>query len=390
VSLETTAGAQSPDVACWQSIEVFHEGDRFLAALEGAIRAATRSIDLESYIFAWDRAGQRVFGVLAEAAQRGVVVRLIIDGIGSSAWSGRLRQEAAARGLQLKVFHELPWNRWWRGKKLAKSRGSLSRIIQRINNRNHRKVCIIDGVAAFVGSINIIEYHFASYVGEVAWRDTGVRVAGPEVAVLTASFNDLWYRPAQSLKALKRRRRVILSGALVKLNLRRSQRRENYLDLLVRIIGAKRRIYIENAYFVPDGSLLRALTAAAESGVDVAIMVPAVSDVVFIPWVTSAFHDGLLRAGVRIFEYTKGMLHAKTILVDDWALVGSSNLNHRSLLHDLEADVVLADEAASRALHDQFLVDCAHARQVTLESWRERPFLERYIGRMLLLARRLL
>lgn len=354
------------------------------------MRSATNSIDLESYIFAWDRAGQRVFEMLAEAAQRGVTVRLIIDGIGSSAWSARLRQEAAMRGLQLRVFHELPWNRWWRGSGLAKSGVSLSRIVQRINNRNHRKVCIIDSSTAFVGSMNIIEYHFAEYVGAAAWRDTGVQVTGAEVAVLTASFNDLWYRPAQSLKTLKRRRRIVSSGALVKLNLRRSQRRENYLDLLVRIIGAKRRIYIENAYFVPDGSLVRALTVAAESGVDVAIIVPAVSDVVFIPWVTSAFHDGLLRAGVRIFEYTKGMLHAKTILVDDWALVGSSNLNHRSLLHDLEADVVLADEAASRSLHDQFVVDCSHARRVMLESWRERPFLERCIGRMLLLARRLL
>jgi cardiolipin synthase len=156
------------------------------------------------------------------------------------------------------------------------------------------------------------------------------------------------------------------------------------------VVGAQRRIWIENAYFVPDGSLLRALSAAAESGVDVAIIVPAVSDVVFIPWVTTAFHDGLLRAGVRIFEYTKGMMHAKTILVDDWGLVGSSNLNHRSLLHDLEVDVVLADESASRSLHDQFLIDCTHARQVTLESWRERPCLERYVGRLLLLARRLL
>jgi cardiolipin synthase len=331
-----------------------------------------------------------VFALLAEAVQRGVAVRLIVDGIGSSTWSTCLRQEAAARGLQLKVFHELPWTRWWRGKGFAAKRVSISRMIQRMNNRNHRKVCIIDGRTAFVGSMNIIEYHFESYVGAAAWRDTGVKIVGPEVAVLTTSFNDLWYRAAHSLKALKRRRKMIASGVLVKLNVRRAQRRENYLDLLVRVVGAQRRIWIENAYFVPDGSLLRALSAAAESGVDVAIIVPAVSDVVFIPWVTTAFHDGLLRAGVRIFEYTKGMMHAKTILVDDWGLVGSSNLNHRSLLHDLEADVVLADESASRSLHDQFLIDCTHARQVTLESWRERPCLERYVGRLLLLARRLL
>jgi cardiolipin synthase len=136
--------------------------------------------------------------------------------------------------------------------------------------------------------------------------------------------------------------------------------------------------------------LLRALSAAAEAGVDVKILVPATSDVVFIPWVTAAFHDGLLRAGVQIFEYTKTMLHAKTMLVDDWGLVGSSNLNHRSLLHDLEADVVLADEDACRLLQDQFVQDCNDARQVTLENWRLRPWIERAIGRLLLAVRRVL
>jgi cardiolipin synthase len=159
---------------------------------------------------------------------------------------------------------------------------------------------------------------------------------------------------------------------LVRLNTRRALRRENYLDLLVRILGAKRRIWIENAYFVPDGALIRALKVAAESGVDVKIVVPAISDVFFIPWVTAAFNLGLLRAGVKVFEYNKGMMHAKTVLIDDWGLVGSSNLNHRSLFHDLEADLVLADESACLS-------------QVTLDNWRSRPTLERLIGKVLLL-----
>lgn len=173
----------------------------------------------------------------------------------------------------------------------------------------------------------------------------------------------------------------------MRLNVRRAQRRENYLDLLVRIVGARRRILIENAYFVPDGSLLRALRAAAEGGADVRIVVPAVSDIFFIPWVTSAFHVGLLRAGVRIFEYTGGMMHAKTMLIDEWGLVGSSNLNHRSLFHDLEADVVLASEEASRSLEVQFEHDCRASREITLNTWRERPWIERALGRLLLWVR---
>jgi cardiolipin synthase len=159
---------------------------------------------------------------------------------------------------------------------------------------------------------------------------------------------------------------------------------------LVKILGSQRRVWITNAYFVPDASLIRVLGVAAEAGVDVRIVVPAFSDVVFIPWVTSAFHLGLLRAGVRIFEYTGTVLHAKTMLIDDWGLVGSSNLNHRSLLHDLEADVVLASEEATSALAEQFVADCGHSREVTLRNWKSRPLLERIVGRMLLVVRRVL
>jgi cardiolipin synthase len=387
---EKTTASPAHQGARWNRIEVFHEGEGFFAALEKAVNQATSTIELESYIFATDRLGYRVLDVLGKAAARGVVVRIIVDGIGSTTWVSKLRSEAASRGLQLKIFHELPWERWWRGRAITPRRLTLRRLFQRMNNRNHRKVCLIDRAIAFVGSMNIVEYHLASYVGEAAWRDTGVMVQGGEVSILVESFNELWSRRLASLKLARLRHKAASSGALVKLNLRRSQRKENYLDLLVKTVGAKRRIWIENAYFVPDGSLVRALSVAAQSGVDVKILVPAVSDVVFIPWVTAAFHDGLLRAGVRIFEYTKGMLHAKTMLVDDWGLVGSSNLNHRSLLHDLEADVVLADEAACMALHNQFIKDCEHAREVTLTSWRDRPWIERSIGRTLLTIRKML
>jgi cardiolipin synthase len=393
VSKQTTheQGAHLIGVAsAWRRVQIYFDGDLFFRALEEAVASATRTISLESYIFATDRLGYRVLDALTGAARRGVQVRIIVDGIGSSTWVSKLRSEAVARGLELKVFHELPWERWWRGKTAGKRRVTIRRLLFRVNNRNHRKVCIIDGARAFVGSMNVIEYHLAAYVGAAAWRDAGVQVEGGEVPILEQSFNELWQKPRVAIRLAKKRRRVASSGALIKLNTRRVQRRENYLDLLVRLVGAQRRIWISNAYFVPDGSLLRALSAAAEAGVDVKILVPATSDVVFIPWVTAAFHDGLLRAGVQIFEYTKTMLHAKTMLVDDWGLVGSSNLNHRSLLHDLEADVVLADEDACRLLQDQFVQDCNDARQVTLENWRLRPWIERAIGRLLLAVRRVL
>ena len=373
--------------ASWESVAVYHSGDEFFCALEQAISAAQRIIQMEMYIFAFDRLGQQVLSWLGEAVQRGVEVQLIVDGIGSSPWIYQVRQRARQSGIRLKVFHKIPWDRWLRGRRAAKGPLRVSRALQRLNNRNHRKVCIVDSHIAFVGSLNVIECHCESLVGAKAWRDTGVRVVGEEVSVLQAAFNALWQRRRLALAAARILRRAPASGSFVRLNMRRSQRRDNYLDLLVMTLGAERRIWIENAYFVPDGSLVRVLRTAAEAGVDVRIVVPAVSDIFFIPWVTSAFHVGLLQAGVRIFEYTGSMMHAKTMLIDDWGLVGSSNLNHRSLFHDLEADVVLGSADAARSLEEQFEKDCAASREVTLLNWRERPWMERFLGRLLLWVR---
>jgi cardiolipin synthase len=214
-------------------------------------------------------------------------------------------------------------------------------------------------------------------------------VEGPDVAVLVDTFEEVWLGSWRRLRRRLRKRQRSASS-LIRLNVHRRQRRENYLDLLIRIVRAQERVWITNAYFVPDGSLVRALAIAAQSGVDVRILVPRFSDIIFMPWVASAFHLGLLQAGVKVFEYQRSILHAKTMLLDDWALVGSSNLNHRSLLHDLEADVVLADPLATKELGERFREDCAGAREITLGNWRARPWVERMLGRVLLWVRYLL
>jgi len=366
----------------------FYDGDSFFDALESEIKTAQHSVLIETYIFASDRLGERILCALHQAVLRGIEVRVIIDGLGSIYWSRAIRRRAQELGIGIKVFHQVPWLRWWVSIRAPRREFSWARAFHRLNRRNHRKVFIIDERLAFVGSMNVIEYHVASYVGSTAWRDTGVRVEGEEVSILVASFNALWGAGKKRARLLRRGR--ISSGTQVFLNLHRQQRRENYLNLLVRMLGAKDRIWIENAYFVPDSSIIRVLRVAAESGVDVRIVVPAFSDVVFIPWVASAFHLGLLRAGARVFEYTKSVLHAKSMIIDGWALVGSSNLNHRSLLHDLEADVALTDPDICRSLQEQVEKDCASCQEVTLENWKRRPILERWIGRLLLAVRRVL
>jgi cardiolipin synthase len=353
------------------------------------MKEAKYSIDIESYIFMLDEAGERVLSALEDATARGVRVRLAVDGIGSSTWTRALRQRATNGHILFKVYHELPWERWWRGGRAGRGRRKLSAILRRLNVRNHRKVCVIDRACAFVGSMNVAAYHLPSLVGDEAWRDTGVMVEGSEVAVLADSFEEIWIGSWRRLRRRLKRKRA-QSSDLVRLNLRHKQRQANYVDLLIRTVRARQRVWITNAYFVPDGSILRAVAIAARAGVDVRIIVPRFSDVVFMPWIASAFHLGLLRAGVKVFEYQRSILHAKTMLIDDWGLVGSSNLNHRSLLHDLEADVVLSDEKACQALENQFVQDCEGSREITLENWRARPFVERILGRILLAFRYLL
>lgn len=375
----------------WKSSRVYHNGDEFFDALEQAVDGARRSVDLEAYIFASDRLGRRIMAALARAVARGVRVRLMVDGIGSSTWSRTVQEWAREAGIPFKIYHQLPWERWWRGGKAGPRRTRIRDLFRRMNNRNHRKVCIVDSLTAFVGSMNVIEYHVPSLAGAGTWRDTGAMVEGRDVVLLERAFGLAWFGSLRRLALrLRGKLRRMRSSELVKFNIFRRQRQDNYLDLLVRIIGSQRRAWITNAYFVPDGSLLRSLSVAAEAGVDVRILVPQFSDVWFIPWVSSAFHLGLLRAGVRVFEYNGTVLHAKTAVIDDWALVGSSNLNHRSLLHDLEADVVLPAERDRGELERQFLIDLQSSQEMTLGTWRERPWIERLVGRSLLAFRFLL
>lgn len=384
----STGSESSPPPVVWERCEVVHDGDEFFARLERAIGAASTSIDLEFYIFATDTAGSKFIESLSRAAARGVRVRLLVDGIGSSGFARTYGEAAKSAGVEYRVFNEAPWERWRRGgDDIRQALGSrLTRVFRRLNNRNHRKVCIIDGRTAFVGSFNVTKHHLVSMMGAAAWRDTGSIVEGMGVATLAASFEYVWGGRLKRFKRRLKQRRELLNP-LVRLNVTRRQRREMYVDLLLRLVRSQQRIWITNAYFIPDGSLLRVLSVAAESGVDVRVLVPGFSDVVFVPWITSAFHFGLLSAGVKIFEYRGSVLHAKTMVVDEWGLVGSSNLNHRSLLHDLEADVVVTGPQSLSSLEEQFLRDLGRSVEVTLENWRQRPWLERVLGRVFLAFR---
>jgi cardiolipin synthase A/B len=371
----------------WDQEAVWTDGDAWFRDLLQDLAGAQHSVWMETYILAPDALGARVLAALVAAQARGCEVHLLVDGVGSAAWLQEQRH--ATVGPPLRVWNPLPW--------AAARRATLLRRwrwLATVNRRDHRKVCIIDGERAWVGSLNVDGCHTAELSGPTRWRDTGARVAGPGIAALEAAFAHAWRRAWPMVHGrvrlpLRRGPRPPADGCVaVRLNHTVSDRREMYRDLLARLKAAQRRIWISNAYVVPRGSLLRALLAAAKRGVDVRLVAPANSDIPFMPWVGATFADALLLRGVRVFAYLPRMLHAKTMLIDGYALVGSHNLNARSFMHDLEAEVVLTHPASIATLESAYAADCAQSRELHPPAMAGLPWWQRAVGRTMLLAKR--
>ena len=366
--------------------QVYSTGKDHFTALLRDIHEAKKNIDLETYAFHHDQIGQEIANSLAAAAKRGVVVRVMVDGCGSPLWSTSYAKMLENAGVATKVFHPFPWQMWNWSRSVVKLPFLLKWIyfILKSNLRNHRKVCIIDRKIAYIGSFNITKSHLLSSEGGDNWRDLSVRLCGIDISELNKAYDAAWDH-----RTIKERIREIFRHVRedppIRLNYTWHRRRILYKNLLRKISQCKNRIWIMNAYFVPDNFLLKKLKDAAISGLDVRILLPSKSDVVMMPWASSTFYYSLLKSGVRIFEYLPGMLHAKSLILDEWMLVGSSNLNHRSLLHDLEVDINITTPTAKATLVQQFLNDLKHSREISLNSWKKmRPRCQRTLGRLVL------
>ncbi len=368
--------------------------DRYLNELEADIAQAQRSVMLEVYILGNDAIGRRIEAALSAAAARGVRVLLAVDGIGSPEWVERCAGELSQRGVQVRLYHPPPWQVSGFSIPTRQRLAAAGRWFRYINRRNHRKVCVIDGRIAWVGSMNLTHEHSQTEMGAQAWRDTVARVEGDGVRILMRAFIAAWRRswrvvgarlhPSFSFRSLHLP--LPLDG-LVRLNHGLRMRRRYYRNLLARITHARQRVWIANAYFVPQGSLIKALGAASANGADVRVIVPAQSDVWFMAYVGATFADALARVGVRLFHYQPSMLHAKTMLIDDWVSVGSTNLNNRSLRHDLEADVVLTTTESLKAVERLLSEDLAVSRDLTAISHRPSWWV-RLLGNTMLIMRR--
>lgn len=339
----------------WKREQIFHSGDLFFAKLEHDLSKSKTSIELETYIFHLDPLGQRVFDRLRAAAARGVLVRVLVDGVGTLGYAQDLVRELHQVQVQARIFHPLPW---------------------KLNRRNHRKVCVIDQTIAYLGGMNISACHLKCYSGTRTWRDTAVRVVGLGARTLTAAFDRIWESQSLTHPIQRFKLRRIPFHRLIKLNDTWRRRKNYHREILIRLQRATSRIWITTPYFVPEFSLTRALRRAAERGVDVKILLPKRVDVWMMNWINRTLYSLFLSAGVRIFEYRPSMLHAKVTLIDDWITVGSSNQNYRSWRHDLEVDLVISQPRSKAALCTQFLRDLQVSQEVVLTQWRKRSWVQ--------------
>nr|BFD59983.1 phospholipase D-like domain-containing protein [Bdellovibrio sp. CKG001] len=366
----------------WSQAQIFYTGDDYFHSLIQDIRQARRSVTIESYIFAEDKLTKTILAELKNARERGCTVKIVVDGFGSYTSIPFLDRYCTENGMDLRVFHPLPYPILWAHQFVLKysMRGSL--LFRRVNRRTHRKITIIDETRAYLGSLNFTEVHCASYVGNKAWRDTGVWVEGEPVKRLVLAFQISYLRTfMKGLLGWVGRWKLHEDPAreVLRLNTTQRLRRKLYRDLLRRLSQAQSRIYLTTAYFLPRRSLLRALMKAAHRGVDVQLLIPGKSDVPLVKWAAFYIVRFLLQRQVPIFEYQKSILHAKTMIIDNEAFIGSFNLNHRSILHDLEVEVILNDTQSVQSMLQQWKQDVSDSKAVSEKDFATPSWLTRLL-----------
>ena len=365
----------------WSEEQLFTQSAHFFQSMMEGIDSAAESIILATYIFDWDILGQQVVHHLGNARARGVDIRVLLDGVGSMQGAEQVIKALTRFDIAVRIYHPLPWQR--ENYRYALRRGSwignFITCLLKINQRHHAKLCIVDRAQLWSGSQNISASHLDKSSGGQGWHDYGIKVRGNAVDKAAQLFDDLWnYRKPKLGRGLFDHYWNNLSAI--------TRQQKNHL-LAKKIASAKHTVWIINPYFSPTRTIIRALRTASAAGVDVRIIVPNQSDIDFFPLLTATYYDELIKSSVRIFEYLPSILHAKLLLVDEFRLIGSTNLNHRSLLHDLEFDIVLESDAVIAQTKEQFLIDQQQCREITrddvaLFGWRRLlgwlPWLLRY------------
>lgn len=381
--------------ASWTKINFYHSGDEYFRSIVDGVRRAKKSILIESYIFSVDPITNILLEELRAAVARGVQVQLIIDGFGSYYWIDSLKNICRKNNIPLRVYHPLPRNFRWFQLFSIKHLLRFSSLVRRLNRRNHRKIVCIDDELLWVGSLNLTQEHSESVMGIKAWRDSAVQLEGSSVELAIRAHNLTWNdagkeRLFQRLLGLAKQRKPLLPMDALRINYSQKMRYRLYKDLIKRINSAQSKISITSAYFLPKRSFLRALKKAKQRGCEIQIIIPGPSDVPLVKMASYNILKWLTKNNIEVFEFQNRVLHAKYMLIDQWSSIGSSNLNHRSFLHDLEIEAVLTDSDSIEHLNNQFQLDLRSSLQIKLSDLKKMPWGYRFFARIAFSIRYLL
>jgi len=357
-------------------VQLLFDGPATMAEMLKAIAAAKNHINFETYIFDQDELGNQFADLLLKKQAEGVTVNIIYDSVGTLGVPQAFFDRMRAGGIKLVAFN--PVNP-------AKVRGNGWKV----NNRDHRKVLIVDGKIAFAGGINISDTYSKSSPfrskspppadkSQVGWRDTHVKLEGPAVAAFQWLFIQAWaQQDSDDLRDADYFPTPVIAGDRIVrvLGSAPGGKFEIFKAYLLAMQEAKKSIHITMAYFVPDEQTMAALTDAARRGVDVRLVLPSVSDSGLVWHAGRAKYDELLAAGVKIHELKLAVLHAKTAVIDGvWSTVGSTNLDTRSFLHNSEISVIVLSDSFGAEMERAFQEDLRNSNEVTLDQWRHRPW----------------
>jgi cardiolipin synthase len=350
------------------TVELLETGKAKYLALEAAIERAKHHIHLEYYIWEPDTVGTRIRDLLAKKAAAGVEVRVLVDGFGASKASGAFWRPLRDAGGQVERFNELSLFRWQ--PRMA-------------NFRTHRKIAVIDGLVGLTGGMNISDVHTEEQSKDRAWRDTHLLIHGRGVKGLQLLFLEDWhyatgdapsgppYIAEEGDDHRPHVMQVVASGP------------DENLDAIHKLFfssfaGAHERVWLTTPYFVPDATIVDALSTASLRGADVRVLVPGSGDIPLVAAAARSYYPELLDVGVRIFEYRDPVLHAKTIVIDDdLSIVGTANTDNRSFRLNFEVAVAIYDTDITARLAESFTHDLTRANEITLETVAGTPFFRR-------------
>ncbi|MDE6740965.1 MAG: cardiolipin synthase [Muribaculaceae bacterium] len=349
-------------------VEIFTDGRSKFERLKKDIREAKDFIFIQYYIYSDDRLGKEITELLATKAKEGVRVKVLYDHVGSFSTKNKFFASMRQRGIDSHPFFRV----------------TFRKLANRINWRNHRKLVIIDGRIGYIGGMNIADRYVDTSPDGRIWRDTHLRVEGPVIESMMYSFAIDWnfLRPDNEVHPITVMKydepgdvdmQLVTSGPVDKWN-------NIVLCFQQAIASARKRIYIQTPYFLPTDALLKALQGAALSGVDVRIMIPEMTDSVLLGYGSRSYIDDCLKSGVKVYFFTPGMLHAKTMIIDDdFVSTGSVNFDFRSFENNFEANLLIYSKDINCRMRDIFFHDLSSCRKLTLSRWRSRPRTSRII-----------